>query len=260
MTFTILSLCLSILVFPMALGHAGEPGSYSRTHDLSTVEETPVEPLRGLLVASQEAILSSELAGRILEIRHETRQHFKKGEVLIRFHCPDREGRLQKANAQLTAINQRLKVNRKLVELRSTSTLDVELLEAERHGAIAEVAIQQAEVDKCLLYAPFAGKIAERLVKPFESVSIGQPLLDIVGDGPFEIHCLLPSHLFVNTQVGMPITIVLDETKHRYHARISNFGGRINPAGQTVRMIARMEGPVDDLLPGMSGPITLESR
>ncbi|MBF0421800.1 MAG: efflux RND transporter periplasmic adaptor subunit [Magnetococcales bacterium] len=217
-------------------------------------------PLRGLVVASQEAILSSELAGRILEIRREVRQSFKAGEVLVRFHCPDREARLKKAKAQLEGINQRLAVHRKLVELRSTSTLDVELLEAERLGAVAEVAIQQAEVEKCVVNAPFAGTVAERLVKSFESVNAGQPLLDIVGDAPFEIHIILPSNLLSEIKVGTPVIMMVDETKGCYQARVIRMGGRVNPAGQTILVVAGMTGEKGDLIPGMSGAVVFEAE
>ncbi len=242
----------------MAIALAAGPSPLKEPPPLPVMEEMmPTEPLRGLLVASQEAVLSSELAGRVLEIRHEIRQKFKKGEVLVRFHCPDREARLQKAKAQLGAINKRLSVHRKLVELRSTSLLEVELIEAEQLGAEAEVAIQQAEVGQCTLMAPFSGRIADRLVKPFESVNQGQPLLDIVGETPFEIHVLLPSNLLSGIKVGTPITVDLDETGLSYTAHISNLGGRINPAGQTVRVIAKMERFQEELLPGMSGPVTI---
>ncbi|HIJ83396.1 MAG: RND transporter [Magnetococcales bacterium] len=242
----------------MGTGHAFD-AKPPQDRVLSAMEETGGgEPLRGLLVASQEAILSSEIAGRVLEIRHETRQSFKKGEILLRFHCPDREARLKKARAQLDAINQRLKVHRQLVELRSASLLDVEIMEAERLGATAEVAVHQAEVEQCTLYAPFAGRIAERLVKPYESVNMGQPLLDVVGQAPFEIHIILPSDLLPGVHPGTPVTIVLDETKSRHQARISSLGGRINPAGQTVRVVAKMAGVADDLIPGMSGPVMIE--
>ncbi|MBF0109664.1 MAG: efflux RND transporter periplasmic adaptor subunit [Magnetococcales bacterium] len=241
---------------PLAVAGPDTADAPSKIQTAENTEEA--EGLRGLLVASQEAILSSDLAGRILEIRRDTRQKFNKGEVLIRFHCPDREARLQKAKAQLAAIDKRLNVQRKLVELRSTSLLDVELLEAERLGALAEMAIHQAEIGQCTLLAPFDGRVAERLVKPFETVTQGQPLLDITGLLPFEIHILLPSNLLSRIKSGMPVSIDLDETGKHYPARIDHAGGRINPAGQTVRVVARMATFEEELLPGMSGPVRIE--
>ncbi|MBF0414560.1 MAG: efflux RND transporter periplasmic adaptor subunit [Magnetococcales bacterium] len=257
-----LVLALALMVIAALAGGGGVAGELKfpcAKMPLLQDEGGAGESLRGLLVASQEAILSSELAGRILEIRHELRQSFKAGEVLVRFHCPDREARLKKAKAQLEGINQRLTVHRKLVELRSTSTLDVELLEAERLGAVAEVAIQQAEVEKCVVTAPFAGRVAERLVKPFESVNAGQPLLDIVGNSPFEVHVILPANLLSGIKMGGGVAVMLDETKGCYHAQVKSIGGRINPAGQTVRVVARMLDVKEDLIPGMSGPVVFEA-
>ena len=47
----------------------------------------PRQRRRGVLRARDQAVLASELAGRITEMPYAEGQAFKKGEVLVRFDC-----------------------------------------------------------------------------------------------------------------------------------------------------------------------------
>ena len=55
---------------------------------------------RALVVASQEAIISSELAARVAEVLIEETESFKKGDLLINFDC-----RLYEAQEDVVAAN-----------------------------------------------------------------------------------------------------------------------------------------------------------
>ena len=54
---------------------------------LSTQAHSQDMESRALVVASQEAVLSSELAARIENIAVKEMQRFKKGDLLIQFDC-----------------------------------------------------------------------------------------------------------------------------------------------------------------------------
>lgn len=54
---------------------------------------------RGVLRARDQAVLSSELAGRIIEMPYTDGQNFKKGDVLVRFDCSAYQAQLNAAQA-----------------------------------------------------------------------------------------------------------------------------------------------------------------
>ena len=234
-------LCLLVLAMP---------GLAAAADDFRTAP-TP----RGLITARQEAVLSSRMAGRIQAIHRQEGERFAEGERLIDFFCPIRQARLKKARALLAAVDKRLAVQRELVKIRSASRLDLELLEAERLQAEAEVAVSRAESDMCRIQAPFDGRVAEVRAHAHESVPLGQPLLDVVSEGDFEVRVIVPSGRYARIRPGVRFDIHLEETGRHYPVEVLRLGGRIDPVSQTFRVIGRVIGDFPELIPGMSGPV-----
>lgn len=237
-------------VLPLAA--ASPLDDYRPDHRLMTrAEPNP----RGLITPRQEAVLSSRMAGRIRVIHKKEGQRFEKKDPLVDFFCPIRRARLKKSRAALAAVDKRLAVHRELVEIRSASRLDLELLEAERLQAEAEVAVQRAESDMCHIRAPFAGRVTGVHANAHESVPLGQPLLDVVSRGDFEVRVIVPSSRYAQIRIGSDFSIHLEETGKRYPVRVIRLGGRIDPVSQTFRVIGRVQGHHPELIPGMGGPV-----
>ncbi|MEO5353477.1 MAG: HlyD family efflux transporter periplasmic adaptor subunit [Magnetococcus sp. XQGC-1] len=217
----------------------------------------PQEPApRGLIVPHQEAMLSSLMEGQVQTIHKREGERCQKGEPLITFFCPVRQAKMQQAEAALTAGRKRLQANKELLAVRSASRLDVALNEAEVLQAEAELAVQRAMVEMCLLRAPFTGRVNALQVHPHESVPQGKPLLDISSEGSFEVRVIVPSHYYSSVQVGTEFSIRLEETKRTYPVRVIRTGGRIDPVSQTLPVVGQIVGEFAELLPGMGGPVT----
>ncbi|MBF0400631.1 MAG: HlyD family efflux transporter periplasmic adaptor subunit [Magnetococcales bacterium] len=218
------------------------------------------EPLpRGLIVPHQEALLSSLMEGQIQTIHKQEGERFQPGEPLVTFYCPVRQARLQQSQAALTAARKRLRANRELAAVRSASPLDVALSEAELLQAEAELAVQSAMVDMCLVRAPFAGRVNTLQVHPYETVPQGKPLLDIASEGHFEVRVILPSYYYAVAQIGTEFSIHLEETRRSYPVRVIRTGGRIDPVSQTLPIVGQVVGTFPELLPGMGGPVSFPS-
>ncbi|MBF0142151.1 MAG: efflux RND transporter periplasmic adaptor subunit [Magnetococcales bacterium] len=213
---------------------------------------------RGLVTPAQEALLSSRIAGQIQKIHFREGDHFKSGEPLVRFHCPVEKAALNKARAALRAADKKLAINRELIGVRSASRLEVEMAEADRLQAEAEVAMQSATVDMCTILAPFDGWVAALRVHPYESVAQGTPLVEIIGEGVLEVEVIIPSERIHDVRVGTPLSLKVQETGKSYPARVVRMEGRIDPVSQTVRLTGRFTEVHPDLLPGMSGVAELD--
>ena len=208
---------------------------------------------RGVLRARDQAVLSSELAGRILEMPFAEGQGFAKGEVLVRFDCSAYQAQLRAAEAGTRAAAEELAHNRQLAALNSVGRFEVALAEAKHAEAEAQAQVYQVQVRRCTLSAPFDGRVVTRKVQPHESVAAGAPLLEVVDNRSLEIHLLIPSRWLGKLKAGDVFTFTPDETGQPLRAEVKRLGARIDEGSQMLALIGSLPADAQGLLAGMSG-------
>lgn len=227
----------------------GDPLLDSPASSSSTLERK----VRGVLRARDQAMLSSELAGRIVEMPYADGQDFNKGEVLVRFDCSAYQAQLNAAQAAVRAAREELGHNRQLAALNSVGRFEVALAEAKQAQAQAEAQVYQVQVKRCSVTAPFNGRVVQRKAQPHESVASGAPLLEIVDNRTLEVHLLVPSSWLGRLQPGEHFEFVPDETGQPLQVEIKRLGARIDEGSQTLQLIATLPADASGLLAGMSG-------
>ena len=185
-------------------------------------------------------------------------QKFSKGDTLIAFDCNLLEAQHQAVEASLNSAQITLKSNVELAQMRSIGIYEVELAQAALDRAEAELLISSLNIKRCSIKAPYNGQVANVFVKSFESIDRQQPLIEIIGTGILEARLMVPSKWMNWMEVGLPISILIDETNQSYAARIEAIGANIDPVSQTIDLRAKFIMKYDELLPCMSGTVTFE--
>ena len=90
-----------------------------------TTMAADVTALRVLLVPNEEAILSSQMDGQISSYKVDQGDSFKKGDVLLRFDCRERQAKLNSVIADLTVAEETYQAQLKLKKMDAVSDLDV---------------------------------------------------------------------------------------------------------------------------------------
>jgi RND family efflux transporter MFP subunit len=207
---------------------------------------------RGVLRARDQAVLASELAGRIVELPFTEGESFKKGQVLARFDCSAYQAQLNAAQAASRGASEELAHNRQLAALKSVGRFEVARAEARLSEAQAQSQVYNVQVKRCSVVAPFDGQVVARKVQRYESVAAGAPLLDVVDNRTLEIHLLIPSRWMSRLKPGQSFTFVPDETGQPLQATIERLGARIDEGSQTLLLVASLPD-AQGLLSGMSG-------
>ncbi|MDX1369426.1 efflux RND transporter periplasmic adaptor subunit [Pseudomonas sp.] len=219
----------------------------------ATVTAALEREARGVLRARDQALLSSELAGRIVEMPYTDGQDFNKGDVLVRFDCSAYQAQLNAAQAAVRAAREELKHNKQLAALNSVGRFQVALAEARQAQAQAEAQVYQVQVKRCSVSAPFNGRVVQRKVHLHESVAGGTPLLEIVDNRTLEVHLLVPSSWLARLKPGQRFEFVPDETGQPLQVEIKRLGARIDEGSQTLLLIGALPQDAPGLLAGMSG-------
>ncbi len=209
--------------------------------------------IRTQLSARETAVIASEISARIARLPLKEGDSFRAGQPLVAFDCALFEAQLHKAEASNEAARKTLAVQQRLAELNSASRLELEQAESRVKESAAEAAYMRATVGKCVIPAPFAGRVAKRLAAGAEFATPGRPLLEIVDGSPPELQLIVPSRWLARLKPGSEFTVTVDELGQSYPARVIRIGARIDPVSQSVTITGQVNGNHAGLQPGMSG-------
>ncbi len=214
-----------------------------------------VRESRALVVASQEAILSSELAARIENIAVKEMQRFKKGDLLIQFDCSLYEAQKDVVSANANSSLIKLKSDEQMLQMRSIGKYELELSISEYEKAKSELRIAELNVERCQIKAPFDGAVEEVVVNTFETIQPQVELMKIIQTEVLELEMVVSSEWISWLKIGHPIKVYIDEIQKEFNATISGIGANVDAVSQTIQLKGTITDTSPALLPGMSGRV-----
>ena len=214
-----------------------------------------VRESRALVVASQEAILSSELAARIENIAVKEMQRFKKGDLLIQFDCSLYEAQKDVVSANANSALIKLKSDEQMLQMRSIGKYELELSTSEYEKAKSELRIAELNVERCQIKAPFDGAVEEVVVNTFETIQPQVELMKIIQTEVLELEMVVSSEWISWLKIGHPIKVYIDEIQKEFNATISGIGANVDAVSQTIQLKGTITDTSPALLPGMSGRV-----
>lgn len=219
---------------------------------VSATSSAAEDRARGMLVASNKATLSSELAAKVIAVPKKMGESFKKGDSLIRLDCRLFEAQLEKVDAQTKVAQVKLDNTQQLNQLNSIGTLEVAIAQAELQQAEAERAIAQLNVERCDIKAPFNGVVEQLDIHAFEVVQQQQALMKVVSLNGLVADIIVSAHWMAWLEVNKPIVLQVEETQQRLEAVVSHIGPSVDPGSQTIQIRASIKKVPAKVLPGMS--------
>ena len=214
-----------------------------------------VRESRALVVASQEAILSSELAARIENIAVKEMQRFKKGDLLIQFDCSLYEAQKDVVSANANSALIKLKSDEQMLQMRSIGKYELELSISEYEKAKSELRIAELNVERCQIKAPFDGAVEEVVVNTFETIQPQVELMKIIQTEVLELEMVVSSEWISWLTIGHPIVVYIDEIQKEFNATVSGIGANVDPVSQTIQLKGTITDASPALLAGMSGRV-----
>ncbi|WP_419715662.1 efflux RND transporter periplasmic adaptor subunit [Dickeya chrysanthemi] len=221
--------------------------------DRALAQSAQQEPVRVQLSAVRQTTLSSGITARITHLAVKEGDRVKQGQVLLSFDCAVLKEKLNYASASEQAARKKLEIANRLDKLNSISVSDVEQARSAVSMALAESGVNRAMLERCDIKAPFSGRVTETLVRNWETVPEGKPLLSLYDDSAFELEMIVPSRWLRWLRADTPFSVALDETGQRYPAKISRLSSSVDAVSQSVKVFGQIAGHDDGLLPGMSG-------
>jgi len=212
----------------------------------------------GSLRAVNGADLAFEVSGIVKDLHFKSGDDVAAGDILLTLRADDDSAKLEalKATAALSEIvNQRDQEQFKIKAV-SQATLDADA--ANLKNAKAQVAEQQAVVDKKTLRAPFAGHLGVRVVDIGQYISAGTAVVTLQALDPIYADFFLPQQALNQIRLEQVVTIKIDTYPNGdFAGTITAINPKVDPATRNVQVRATLKNPDRLLLPGMYASVNV---
>ncbi len=232
---------------------AAEGGKAEGMIPAAAVPKNSGNAIRVLLAAAQETILASRIQGVIASMTVSHGASFTKDKVLVTFDCGEQSARLAMAEAEMATARENYQGKVRMQGLQQASEIDVALAAGALSRTKAQVNLYRIQTDQCTIKAPFNGRVVKQVAKPYQSVSQGQPLLEIVAAGPLLLRLNVPATWLSWIKPGESFKVRIDETGTEHEAKVTALNGRVDAVSQTIEIEGVLVKEAQELLPGMSG-------
>ncbi|HEX9799818.1 MAG TPA: efflux RND transporter periplasmic adaptor subunit [Thermoanaerobaculia bacterium] len=223
--------------------------------------------LAGSVEAERSAAVASRVMALVTEVHARLGERVAAGELLVTIDPTAAEGQLGQARGALAQAEAALALAEKnhqrfqaLAVKQAASELEVDLARAQHHqaqGAVEQargaVAAARSVAHESRVVAPFAGRVAARMVEAGDLAAPGRPLMAIESEGGRRLAVDVPERLASALAVGATLPVALDGRPDlgRFAAEIVETAPGPDPTTHTVRVKLALVGV--DVAAGAAG-------
>jgi len=238
-------------------GMSSPPQTVSATK-MSVSDWQPQIEAVGSLRAVKGADLSLEVSGVVDSISFNSGEDVAEGAVLLKLRSDDDVAKLEslQATADLNQIT--FDRDQKQFKIQAVSQANLDTDVANLKNAKAQVAQQQAILDKKMLRAPFAGHLGIRTVDLGQFLSAGTAIVTLQALDPIFLDFFVPQQAVAQVQVGQKVAVKIDAYKDQTFAgEIAAINPRVDASSRNVQIRAALQNADRKLIPGMYATVDI---
>ncbi len=206
----------------------------------------------GSLAAINGVDLSTELPGTIKDIRFNSGQMVKQGDVILALDTAQEDAQLKSSQAKLQLAQMNYNRDKTLFGKNVSSQAELDAKSTELQEAQAEVDAAQANIKYKTVIAPFDGRLGIRQVNLGQYVSQGQALVTLQSLNPLYVNFNVPeqylSNLYINQKVEVSLNYGAGKT---VQGEITAINSKVDPATRNVMLQATIPNNTLQFYPGM---------
>lgn len=183
MKLTLIALLSSTIIFLSACSKESPvPAVQKKMPELASIQlqpQTTAQEVKydGVIEAINQATVSAQTSGRIVEIPVDVGDYVAKGDLIIRFTDTEQQARAASAKAQFTEAQAQFTRIQEMLAKKLIAKADFDKSEAAFKSAEANLREAEQNLAYTTIYAPYAGIVVSRAVNVGETVAPGKALM-----------------------------------------------------------------------------------
>jgi membrane fusion protein, multidrug efflux system len=247
----------AVMIKKFIAGISNPPQTISAAAAATSEWQPKIEAI-GSLRAVKGAELSLEASGVVESISFNSGDDVEAGAILLKLRTADDVARLDslKAMAELNEIT--LDRSQRLLKTQAVSQAQLDSDGAKVKDAKAQVAQQQAIIDKKILRAPFAGHLGIRAVDLGQYLGAGTAIVTLQALDPIYVDFYVPQQSVDQVRLGQQVSVKVDAYKDQtFVGEISAVNPKVDVSNRNVQIRATLKNRDHRLLPGMYATIDI---
>jgi membrane fusion protein (multidrug efflux system) len=206
----------------------------------------------GSLLARQSVMVRPEVSGRIIQLGFSDGGRIKRGMVLVQLDDTLQAAQLQQAQAAESIARTNLQRSRELAAQNFVSQSAVDQNVSTLQVARAHVALQQAQLAKMRILAPFDGIAGIRSVNVGDYVAAGADIVSVEDTAVMNVDFRLPERFLARLKQAQAVEVSLDALPGRQYAgQVEAVDTQLDVNGRSLLVRARLDNPKGELRSGM---------
>ncbi|CUA95385.1 efflux RND transporter periplasmic adaptor subunit [Thiomonas bhubaneswarensis] len=232
----------------------------------------PTVDALGNLRASQQASLSSQVAGIVTAIHFKSGEKVRAGQVLAQISDAPQRAQLAQLQAQVGQLQAQrdlaqttlkrdeaqLKVQAISQAVVDTDRANLASIDAQLKALAEQINAQKAVLDQARITAPFSGVLGIRQINLGQYLAPGTAAVTLQALDPMDIDFTVPQNQIDLVHVGMNAEVTTNAAPGQiFTARVIAVEPQVNTATRNLTVRARIPNPKGQLLPGVFASVRL---
>jgi membrane fusion protein (multidrug efflux system) len=207
----------------------------------------------GSVAAARGVTISAESPGVVRAIRFESGAKVRAGQVLLELDATVERAQLASLKARMELAATTANRTRFLAENGAYTKAQRDTDDAQLRTVSADVGALEAQIERKIVRAPFAGKLGIRSVNLGQYLNPGTPITVLESLESVFVDFTVPQQEIARVPVGAPIRIVLPGTNppRTLDGKVAAADPNADPATRAVKLRASVKDDKDQLRPGM---------
>jgi multidrug efflux system membrane fusion protein len=212
----------------------------------------------GGLAAVHQVNVTSDVSGRITDIKFQPGSHVEAGAPLLQLFDAPEQGDLASFKAQAVGAQAALERAKQLASRQFGPQSTVDATQATYDQAMAGIAKTQALISQKLVRAPFEGELGVRMVEVGQYVSAGTTIVSLTALDELYANFTVTEKDSGHLKVGQTVRIKVDAYPGRdFEGKITTIEPQIMADTRNIRVQATIANPDHILKPGMFATTTV---
>ncbi|MEM6396102.1 MAG: efflux RND transporter periplasmic adaptor subunit [Bacteroidota bacterium] len=229
--------------------------------DLNTSGFTTFANLQATVMADETAMATSEVAGRITNLRVDEGDQVRRGQLIASINIDAFTNQRTEIETQLSLAQTVFERQERLWNQNIGS--EIQYLEAKNRvdGLKDALASLQTQIDKQNVYSPISGAVDRVMLRTGELAAPGVPILSILSTNQLVIAADVPENQMSGIKRGEELTVYIPTLDLKFPSRVRTVGSTIDPANRTLKVELNVPRQyISSLKPNMLAEVEMQAE
>lgn len=187
--------------------------TFAQTRNVEMRDVPLTLPAEAVLEATQQAVVATQVSGRIVEVKVEAGQRVSKGQLLMRIDAREAAENVAAARAQLAQAEAHFQRTQNLFKQKFVSQAALDAAEAQLKSARAQAGAAGAGASHATVTAPLSGIVAARHAELGDLAMPGKPLVTVFDPKDLRAVASVPQYKLRDARAAQTARVEFPESR-----------------------------------------------